>query len=92
MIGTGSFYTLSWFNTRDKHIESIARRTEQEVVEAMKNYILCIPSVVSSLIDYPWTESIVFANNDHNGYAKQEDGTEWFFVTSCYRLNIGRAA
>lgn len=92
MSNSGTFYTLSWFNTRDKHIESIARQTEKEVVDAMKNYIACIPSPVSCLTDYPWTEQFVMANNDHNGYVKEKDGTEWFFVTACYRYDIGMRA
>lgn len=84
MIGK-RFYTMSWFNTKEKKIDSIARETIEEAFEEMQTFMKSIPhQKENEKIDYLYDERFILGENEHNGYVKEDDGTEWFLRTHCY--------
>ena len=80
-----SFYTLNWFNTKDRRIQSLARPSENEIYSEMLRFISRIPHDKSNeVIDYDW-DTTSLKSNEHNAFVKEDNGTKWYFTTICYK-------
>lgn len=79
-----NIYVVSCFDTKSKRIMSVVRKTEKDALDQIKYEVAHTPhDKTNEKIDYTTESHPVMAVNEHNAYVKDNDGTEWFWETTC---------